>query len=210
VDAYPEESPETRALLERLGGGEAEAWDQLLCRHRDELWRQVELRLDRRLRRRVDPSDVVQEAELEATRRLPDYLARRPMPLGLWLRKLAHERLLMAHRQHADAACRSVGREVALASPSWAALGQELRERGSSPSHELRRQELVSRVWQAVAALPVDDREMILMRNVEQLTNQQAAAVLELDPATASQRYGRALVRLRAILAGLGMTGSEP
>jgi RNA polymerase sigma-70 factor (ECF subfamily) len=210
VDADPEEDPETRALLERLDSGEAEAWDQLLGQHREELWHQVDLRLDRRLRRRVDPSDVVQEAQLEATRRLTDYLARRPMPLRLWLRQLAQERLIMAHRYHAGAACRSVGRDVSLRGPSSAALGQQVPARGSSPSQGPRRQELVHRVRQAVAELSEVDREMVLMRNFEQLTNQQSAAVLGIDPATASQRYGRALLRLRAILAGLGVTGSQP
>jgi RNA polymerase sigma-70 factor (ECF subfamily) len=210
VDAYPEESPETLALLDRLDTGEAEAWDQLLEQHRDELWHQIDLRLDRRLRRRVDPSDVVQEAQLEATRRLPDYLARRPMPVRLWLRKVAHERLLMAHRQHAGAACRSVGRDVPLLVASSTVLGQQVAAQGSSPSQGLRRQEKVSRVRQAVAELSEADREMVLMRNFEQLTNQQAAAVLGIDSATASQRYGRALLRLRAILARLGVTGSQP
>ena len=131
--AYPDESPETRALLERLGNGEAEAADQLMCQHRDELWRQIELRLDRRLRRRVDPSDVVQEAQLEALRRLPDYLRRRPMPFRLWLRNIAHERLLMAHRRHAVAGCRSVGRDIALSVPSSAVLGQQLLRAGVLP-----------------------------------------------------------------------------
>ena len=208
--AYPEECPETRALLERLGNGEAEAGDQLLCQHRDELWRQIELRLDRRLRRRVDPSDVVQEAQLEALRRLPDYLRRRPMPFRLWLRKIAHERLIMAHRRHAVAGCRPIGRNIALPASSSAVLGQQLLARGSSPSQALRRQELAGRVRRAVADLSDADREMVLMRNFEQLTNQQAAAVLGIDSATASQRYGRALIRLRAILAGLGVSGSEP
>ena len=208
--AYPEECPETRALLERLGNGEAEAGDQLLCQHRDELWRPIDLRLDRRLRRRVDPSDVVQEAQLEALRRLPDYLRRRPMPFRLWLRKIAHERLIMAHRRHAVAGCRSVGCDIALPASSSAVLGQQLLARGSSPSQALRCQELAGRVRRAVADLSDADREMVLMRNFEQLTNQQAAAVLEIDPATASQRYGRALIRLRALLAGLGVSGSEP
>ena len=208
--AYPEECPETRALLERLGNGEAEAGDQLLCQHRDELWRLIELRLDRRLRRRVDPSDVVQEALFEALRRLPEYLRRCPMPFWLWLRKIAHERLIMAHRRHAVAGCRSIGRNIALPTRSSAVLGQQLLARGSSPSEGLRRQELADRVRRVVAELSEADREMVLMRNFEQLTNQQAAAVLGIDPATASQRYGRALIRLRAILAGLGVTGSEP
>src|SRR6516165_6062288 len=207
--AYPDECPETRALLERLGNGEAEAGDQLLCQHRDKLWRQIDLRLDRRLRRRVDPSDVVQEAQLEALRRLPEYLRRCPMPFWLWLRKIAHERLIMAYRRHAVAGCRSIGRNIALPASSSAVLGQQLLARGSSPSQALKRQELAASVRQAVAELSDAYREMILMRNFEQLTNQQAAAVLGIDPATASQRYGRALIRLRAILAGLGVTGGE-
>jgi RNA polymerase sigma-70 factor (ECF subfamily) len=208
--AYPEECPDTRALLERLGNGEAEAGHQLLCQHRDELWRQIDLRLDRRLRRRVDPSDVVQEAQLEALRRLPQYLRRCPMPFWLWLRKIAHERLIMAYRRHAVAGCRSIGRNITLPASSSAVFGQQLLAGGASPSQALRRQEMVGRVRRAVADLSVADREMVLMRNFEQLTNRQAAAVLGIDPATASQRYGRALIRLRAILAGLGVTGSEP
>jgi RNA polymerase sigma-70 factor (ECF subfamily) len=197
-------------LLERLVNGDDEAGDQLLCQHRDELWRQIEPRLDRRLRRRVDPSDVVQEAQLEAVRRLPDYLRRRPMPFRLWLRKIAHERLIMAYRRHAVAGCRSIGHNIALSASSSAVLGQQLLARGSSPSQGPRCQELAGRVRQAIAKLSEADREMVLMRNFEQLTNRQAAAVLGIDPATASQRYGRALIRLRAILAGLGVTGSEP
>jgi RNA polymerase sigma-70 factor (ECF subfamily) len=158
----------------------------------------------------VDPSDVVQEAQLEAVRRLPDYLRRRPMPFWLWLRKIAQERLIMAYRRHAVAGCRSVGRAVALPASSSAVLGRQLLAPASSPSQVLRRQELAGRVRQAVAEISGADREIVLMRNFEQLTNQQAAAVLGIDPATASQRYGRALMRLRAILADLGVTGSGP
>src|SRR5262245_51087035 len=95
---------ETQRLLERAQAGDAEAPEQLLARHRPFLRQLVELRLDPRLRARVDPSDVVQEAQLDAFRRLADYLRRRPMPFRLWLRKTAQQRLLKVQRQHLQAA----------------------------------------------------------------------------------------------------------
>src|SRR5262245_10161331 len=106
------DSAATRRLLERARAGEAEAPEQLLARHRPFLRQLVELRLDPRLRARVDPSDVVQEAQWDAFRRLADYLRRRPMPFRLWLRKTAQERLQKFQRQHLEAGRRAAGREV--------------------------------------------------------------------------------------------------
>ena len=97
------DSDETRRLLRQIEAGELAAFDRLFARHRPELRRFIDLRLDSRLRARVDPSDVAQETHLEAYRRLPDYLQRKPMPFRLWLRKTAYERLLMLRRQHLHA-----------------------------------------------------------------------------------------------------------
>ncbi len=102
----------------------------------------IDLRLDSRLRARLDPSDVVQGTELEAFRRLPDYLRRRPMPFRLWLRKTAHERLAVVHRRHVQARRRSVGREVALPANSSLQLTRQLLASGTSPSEQLTRDEL--------------------------------------------------------------------
>jgi RNA polymerase sigma-70 factor, ECF subfamily len=113
---------------------------------------------------------VVQETQLEAFRRLPDYLRRRPMPFRLWLRKTAQERLLMAQRQHL-AGRRSPAREVALPEGSSLALARQLADAGSTPSRQLGRRELVLRVRQALAELREADREVLLMRNLEQLSN---------------------------------------
>src|SRR5581483_5391308 len=98
-DVQPD-STETRGLLEAIRRGDGQALDGLLRRHRPELLSFVEVHLDPRLRARVDPSDVVQETQLEAVRRMDDYLRRRPMPFRLWLRKNAYERLLNLARDH--------------------------------------------------------------------------------------------------------------
>src|SRR5262249_57151911 len=92
---------ETRGLLEQARAGDRQAFEQLFAQHRAYLRQSIALRLDPRVRPRVDPSDVVQETQLEAFTRLADYLERRPMPFRLWLRKTAHERLLKVHRHHA-------------------------------------------------------------------------------------------------------------
>src|SRR5262245_25600185 len=108
----PADSTETRRLLRQVGAGDREAFDQLFAHHRAGLRQFVDLRLDSRVRARVDPSDVVQDTQLEAYRRLADYLARRPMPFRVWLRRTAHERLLMVRRRHLHAERRSVRRET--------------------------------------------------------------------------------------------------
>ncbi len=99
MDEVSPDSTATRDLLEQARQGDRRAFDRLFARHRPEVRKFVELRLDARLRSRLDPSDVVQETQLEAFRRLPDFLERSPMPFRLWLRKTAYERLVKIHRQ---------------------------------------------------------------------------------------------------------------
>ncbi len=204
------DSSETTRLLEQVRDGDRDAFEKLFARHRPYLRQVVSLRLDPKLRARVDASDVVQETHLEAVRRLPDYLERRPMPFRLWLRKTAYERLLMIQRHHVDAQRRAVGREVALPDRSSLQLFGQLLAAGSTPSQQLSRAELARRVRQAVARLADIDKEILLMRNLEGLSNHEVAQVLEIAPAAASQRYGRALLRLRKLLLAGGLSESEP
>src|SRR5205807_6083655 len=131
------DSTETQALLELVQAGDRRAFEQLFARYRPYLRQVVELRLDPKVRARVDPSDVVQETQLEAFRRLEDYLERQPMPFRLWLRKTACERLLMVQRQHIGAARRAVGREVPLPDASSFQLAQHLLASGSTPRQRL-------------------------------------------------------------------------
>src|SRR5215813_3163744 len=117
MDELGPDSTETRGLLERIQAGDDAAFEALFARHREFLRKFVALRLDPDVRARVDPSDIVQETQLEAFDRLRDYLKRQPMPFRTWLRKTAYERMLKAHRHHA-AARRSVKREAVLPSRS--------------------------------------------------------------------------------------------
>jgi len=204
------DSEDTRRQLERAAAGDPAAFDELFARHRDFLRLVVQLRMDARVRARVDPSDVVQEAQLDAFRRLRDFLDRRPMPFRLWLRNTARERLLKVQRRHLEAGRRDAGREVPLPEHSSLLLAGRLLAGGSTPSQRLDRGETARRVRDAVAALPEADREVLLMRNFEGLSNQEVAYLLGLDPATASKRHGRALLRLRQALLDGGLAEPPP
>ena len=204
----PEDSDETRRLLEEARAGEERSVGLLLDRHRAYLRRLVEVRLDPRLRARVDPSDLVQEAQMEAARRLGRYLADPAMPFRLWLRQLAYDRLLKAHRRHVRAARRTVEREAVLPEGSSLSLGQQLLH-AASPSQQMTREEIAARVRAAVGRLREEDREVILLRAFEGLSNQEVARLLGVRPENASQRYGRALLRLRKLLLRSGLSGGE-
>lgn len=108
------DSAETDELLQAASAGDRKVFAEIFARHRESMCRMIEFRLDPQVAARFDASDVVQETEMEALRRLPDYLDRRPMPFRLWLRKMAVERLLNLRRHHFESACRSVTREVRL------------------------------------------------------------------------------------------------
>jgi RNA polymerase sigma-70 factor (ECF subfamily) len=203
------DSPDTAHLLDQARTGDRQAFERLFGRYRTYLRRVIALRLDPNLRPRVDPSDVVQETHLEAYRRLPDFLERRPMPFRLWLRKTAQERLLVVRRQHLQAARRSVGREVPLSERSSLLLAQYLRAPGLSPSEQADRHELARRVRTALGQLPEADQEVLLMRVFEGLSNMEVGHVLGIDPGTASKRHGRALLRLHKILAEGGLRESS-
>jgi len=107
-------SSDTNELLEAASKGNQEKWGSLLARHRDRIRRMVALRMDRRLQGRIDPSDVIQDASLEASHRFSEYLQNPTMPFFLWLRFLTGQKLMELHRTHLKAQVRDVGREVSL------------------------------------------------------------------------------------------------
>ena len=194
----------------RICSGDRDAFNDLFARHRNDLRRVVQLRLDRRLQARVDASDVVQEAQMEAFRRLDDYLVRRPMPFGLWLRKTAQERIFNHRRAHLQTARRSVQREQPFPDQSSMMIAAPFLQRGSSPSRRLVKREHKRLVSEAVGELADLDREILLMRNVEGLSQPEIAQVLELSHDAVRKRYGRALVKLQRLLAAKGLTEAEP
>jgi RNA polymerase sigma-70 factor (ECF subfamily) len=204
-----QESTETRDLLRRVQGGDRTALEALFARHRPSIRRYIELRLDNRVRGRADASDVVQETQLEAYRRLPDFLERRPMPFRLWLFRTAYERVLKTRRYHLDTRRRAVAREVALPEESSIVLAAHLLGSASAPDARMHRQEVARLVRKSLGELSELDQEILLMRSFEGLSNQEVAEVLQIEPATASQRFGRALLRLRKILLASGLMGLE-
>lgn len=208
MHAVQPDSQQTQSLLQRIRAGDRQAVGQLFARHQAYLHRLVEVRLDPRLRPRLDPSDVVQEAHLEALNRLDAYLKRPALPFRLWLRQIAFDRALKARRHHLGTARRDLGREVPLPEQSSVVLARQLLAGGSTASQQLDDRELALRVRQAVAQLSEADREVVMMRHFEGLSNREVAYLLHLDPATASKRHGRAMLRLHRILFEGGMRES--
>jgi RNA polymerase sigma-70 factor (ECF subfamily) len=192
-------------LLRRAAGGDAEALAELFGRYRKRLRKMVRLRLDRRLQGRVDPSDVLQEAFLDMSQQLHHYLGKPEMPFFLWLRLVAGQRLMRVHRQNLGTGMRDAAREVslyrgALPQASSVSIAARLLGRLTSPSHALARAQAQLQVQDALGGMDPIDREIIALRHFEELTNSEAAAVLDLEPSATSKRYVRALKRLQAIL----------
>lgn len=194
------DSAETAYLLEQASLGSDLAYAELLSRMRSRLLVTIERRLNPRLVRRIDASDIVQEVYLEALRRRDDYLTRRPMPFSLWLMKTAHQRLLKVERAHIRAAKRSVDRELPLPDASSLALGQYLSKNGTSASGNFALQESAGRVRRSLAQLSETAREIILLRNFQGLSNTDAAHLLEITEDASKKRYTRAVLQLQKIL----------
>jgi RNA polymerase sigma-70 factor, ECF subfamily len=195
---------ETDALLEQAGRGDDHARLRLLERHRARLKRMVAVRMDRRLTARLDPSDVVQEALADAVRDLPDYLTTRPMAFYPWLRQLAWDRLLRLHRHHIGTGLRNVDRERAdvlpLPDESALVLANRLVSAGTSPSGHLIREELRERVRATLRQLAPRDREVLVLRYLEMLTNAEIAEVLGITNGAVKVRHFRALERFRSLI----------
>lgn len=178
--------------------------NKLLGEHRDRLTRMVRMRMDARVRGRVDASDVIQEAFIEVARRIDDYRNDPKLPFFLWLRLVAGQKLTLAHRQHLGVQARDAARELSLfSSPvpeaSSAVLAARLVGEMSSPSQQVERAELKLRVQEALNQMSAMDREILSLRHFEQLSNQEAATELGIQASTACNRYIRALERLRSV-----------
>jgi RNA polymerase sigma-70 factor (ECF subfamily) len=195
-------------LARRAGGGDPHALAELFARSRDRLRRMVRLRMDRRLRGRVDPSDVLQEAQLEVLRRAAEYAADPRLPPFLWLRLITAQRLSALHRRHLGAQRRNAGQEIALhhgpmPQATSLSLAEMLLGRLTSPTQAAQRAEVRLLLQEALNGMDPLDREVLTLRHFEELSNAEVAQALGLTKTAASNRYIRALERLREILAGI-------
>jgi len=201
-------SANTNDLPEEMTPASDGDLSELFARHRDRLRRMVQIRLDRRLQARLDDSDVLQEAFLEASVRYPEYCSHPTMPPFLWLRFIVGQRLLMLHRKHLGVKARDAGRDVLLyrgAQPEATSqsLAVELLGRNTSPSHAAMRAELQARLQDVLGGMNEIDREVLALRHFEQLSNGEVAHVLGIQQRAASNRYIRALRRLKEAMSDI-------
>jgi RNA polymerase sigma-70 factor (ECF subfamily) len=209
----PAEPPDTEALLALAAKGDRQAQDGLLNRHRERLKRMIAVRMDHRLRKRIDPSDVVQETLMVANRRLETYLREQPIPFYPWLRQLAWDQLVAFQRKHLYAGRRSRRREedlgAALSDESVAGLASCVLDQAADPLRKMVRSELTHRVRQAVERLPATYREVLVLRHLEQLSTAETAEILGIGKSAVKMRHLRALERLKGLLDAPGWEEAE-
>jgi RNA polymerase sigma-70 factor (ECF subfamily) len=201
---WPEAFP-TEQLIAQAKKGDSSAVNLLMERHRNSIRQLIRMRLDKKIQNRIDVSDVLQDVLVEANRRLQNYLADPIMPFHLWLRQIAKDRIIDAHRRHRVSARRSVDREQSLAVPqgydkSSIELAGLLADSGLTPAAAVMQSEMAKRVEHAITELDEKDCEIIVMRHYEHLSNQEIGQVLNLSEPAASMRYLRAIRRLKQIL----------
>ena len=200
------EKLQTKQLIAQAKDGDVSAVNQLMDRHRNSLRQLVRMRLDNKIQKRIDVSDVVQDVLVEANRRLQRYMDNPIMPFHLWLRQIAKDRIIDAHRRHRVSAKRSVDREQQMVAPrgydkSSIQLATMLGDSRLTPAAAALQKEMAKKVEQAIAKLDPKDCEIIVMRHYEHLTNQEIGQLLELSEPAASMRYLRAIRRLKQMLA---------
>jgi len=200
-----DEQEDPQKFLSRLSedpeGVLAEEYD----RYRDRLWRIVNFRLDQRLLGRVDADDILQEAYLDAATRIEHYLNDPATTFFIWLRTVVGQTLIDVHRRHLGAQKRDVRREVKQKRRVFSVstsfqIADVLLGDLTSPSQAALKEELAKQLHEALESMNEIDREILVLRHFEELSNLEASEVLEIEPKTASMRYFRALTRLRSIL----------
>jgi RNA polymerase sigma-70 factor, ECF subfamily len=204
-------------LTQRIRAGDPAAAGELFAVCRDRLKRMVRLRLDRRLQGRLDASDVLQEAFLDVQSKAADFAAKPAMAAYLWLRLIVAERLLILHRHHLGTQMRDAAQEVSLCrgglpAASTHSLANLLLGRLTSPTQAAVRAERQLQLQEALNGMEPLDREILALRHFEEMSNSEAATVLGLSKTAASNRYIRALKRLKemlSVLPGIDPRGSE-
>jgi RNA polymerase sigma-70 factor (ECF subfamily) len=191
-------------LLDAARNADEGALAVLVERHRERLERMVRLRMDRRLQGRVDPADVVQDAYLGVRRKLAQYSANPRLPFFLWLRLEVGQKLIDVHRFHLGTQMRDAGQEVslhrgALPQVTSLSLAEHLLGKLTTASRAAMRVELKLRVQEALNSMDPNDREVLILRHFEELSNAEAAEVLGIKPSAAVNRYVRALKRLKDV-----------
>ena len=188
--------------LDLLRRGGEDAVVELFNRYRDKLRRMIAFRIDGRVLGKVDSDDILQDAFVVAARRIADYINQPSVPFFVWLRKITSQILIDTHRRYLGAKMRDVHQEVALHRSAYAGessicLAPQLADSLTTPSQFAVRNETVAELRGALERLDEIDREVLILRHLEELSNNEVAEILSIDKYAASKRYVRALERLR-------------
>jgi RNA polymerase sigma-70 factor (ECF subfamily) len=189
--------------LEMLKSGDADAIAEVFSHHRDKLQRMVRFRLDRRLYGRVDTADVLQDVWLETSRRIEDYTSNPAVPFFVWVRQIAYQIIIDLHRRHLGAQKRNVSQEVSIGKSNCdtsVSIAAQLAGNLTSPSNVAMRGERLATLREALDSMDEVDREVLALRHFEELGNNEVAEILGIQKTTASNRYVRALKRLKQVL----------
>ncbi len=205
VPALMCDSQTTNALFVEAARGNQQAASALFARHHHQLLRIIRLRMDRRLNGRVDPEDILQDTYLDASQRLLDHADQPPASFFLWLRFLAAQKLIDAQRHHLGVDKRNAELELSIycgpmPEATSASLAAQLLGRLTSPSQAAIRAEAQLKVQEVLNQMDRLDREVLVLRHFEHLSNNETAELLGISKAAASKRYVSALRRLKEIL----------
>jgi RNA polymerase sigma-70 factor (subfamily 1) len=207
--AFSADSEDTATMLDQVAAGNSTALAHLLALHRPFLKRVVEMRMDPALRSRVDASDVAQEAQIMISKGIERFARQRPTSFRIWIRRKALGQLKYERRRHIGTMKRSVLVEQNISDVSSMEIARRLLS--NSPSKVLGQIELRERIRGLIEQLSDIYREVLMLRHAEELTNAEVADLLEIDPNTARQRYGRALQKLHQLFVenGIGADGAR-
>ncbi|MFN9718114.1 MAG: sigma-70 family RNA polymerase sigma factor [Planctomycetota bacterium] len=202
-------------LIGRVAQGDQNALADLFLQHRDRLWRLVTFRMDPRLHGRVDADDVLQEAWLSAVQRIDHFLVDASRSIFVWFRLITSQTLVDIHRRHLGTQKRNAGNEFSIdrgwsSSSTSSSLSFHLLDHLTTPSEAALKEEMSQKLNEALADMKEMDREVLALRHFEQLTNREAAQVLGISEQAASDRYIRALARLRTSMTSMPGYLAEP
>ena len=192
-------------LIQRVTEGDHDALAELFSQHRDRLWRMVSFRLDPRLHGRVDADDILQESWLAAVQRIDHFLADASRSIFVWFRLITCQTLIDVHRRHLGTKKRNAALDFSIdrgwtSQSTSSALSFHLTGHLTSPSQAALREEMSQQLQDSLASMNDIDREVLALRHFEQLSNRETAQILGISDQAASDRYMRALARLRNVL----------
>ncbi len=207
-DALAQESKTGDVKSPRVSDDRTRMTKELLTReftlHRERLWRTVHTRMDSRLYGRVDPDDVLQEAYLDAMKRVKHFAEELTYSPFVWLRLIVGQTLINVHRRHVGAKKRDASIERSVnqglrfqMSATSQAVAIQLAANHTSPSQAAMKSELVETLAGALDTMSDIDREILTLRHFEDLSNSEVAELLGIEQKAASIRYVRAVQRLK-------------